>query len=94
MAPTSPDDDEIDTSLEETVRRELAAREDIIDYEIRESSPKHVLVNVVEQTTDDRSEEVLYRIEYEHKPEEEWETHWVDLGPSADGDSSSETDER
>lgn len=91
MAPPSPADDEGDFDLEMVVRQELAARENVTDYVIAESSPEHVLVRVSEQREDSGSERVLYRIRYEPRPDGTDDTHWEYLGPVGDDNSSDES---
>lgn len=87
MTPPSPDD-ETDSGFETTARRELADRENVVDYEIKESTAEHVLARVVERTEPDssREREVLYRLEHVHRPGGEEGVRWVDLGPVADDD--------
>lgn len=92
MVPPPPRDDERDPVLERPFRQELAARTNITDYEIIESSPEHVLVKVSEQTADGESHRVLYRIQHEPRPDGTEDIHWVRLGRVVEDDSRDDLD--
>ena len=87
MTPSSFDGNGNDFDLKRAVNEELEAREGIVDYEITESSPKHVLVGVTETTEGGGSREVLYQIQHEPRPNGTDDIHWEYLGPIADEDS-------
>ncbi|WP_330631731.1 hypothetical protein [Halocatena halophila] len=72
--------DEPDDDFEAVVRKKLEERSEILSFEINESSQKHVLVVVVERTDDAETQESLYRIEYEPRPEGGEDIHWRFLG--------------
>lgn len=73
--------------LKKAVNEELKTRDGVVDYEITESSPEHVLVKVTETTEDGDSREGLYRIQHEPRPDGTDDIHWEYLGPVADEES-------
>lgn len=87
MTPSPDSGNGNDFDLKKAVNEELEARDGVVDYEITESSPEHILVKVTETAENGSLRGVLYRIQHELKPGRTDDIHWKYLGPVADEDS-------
>lgn len=87
MTPPPDSENGNDFDLKRAVTDELESRDHVVDYEITESSPEHVLVHVTETAEEGGSREVLYRVQHEPRPDGTDDIHWEYLGPVVDESS-------